>query len=170
MGQASLDRAASEVTDIPDLIPAAALVLLVGPAASGKTTWARARFRPSQIISSDALREMIADDAADQAASREAFRILHVVARARLQRGLLTVIDATNLQRSARAPLRALAARFGRPSVAIVFDVPLDVLLARNTGRDRTVPPDVVRRHHDLMAAVLDDVRTEGYRQILRQP
>jgi protein phosphatase len=152
------------------VIPTDALVLLVGPAASGKSTWAAVRFRPSQILSSDAFRELVADDASDQAASRDAFQILHGVARARLQRGLLTVIDATNLQRSARKPLLALAARFGRPAVAVVFDLTLGVLLERNTRRPRTVPEDVVRRHHAQMAAAAIDIQVEGFRLILPEP
>lgn len=152
-------------------IPTDALVLLIGPAASGKTTWAASHFRPSQILSSDSFRELVADDASDQAASRDAFQLLHGVVRARLERGLLTVIDATNLQRSARKPLLALAARFGRPSVAVTFDVPLGVLLERNTRRPRTVPEDVVRRHHALMAVAANDIRTEGYALVtLPQP
>jgi predicted kinase len=148
-------------------IPADALALLVGAAGSGKSTWAQGHYRPSQIVSSDALRQLVADDAADQSASRDAFRLLHLVARARLERGLLTVIDATNLRRSARKPLLALAARFGRPYVAVVFDVPLAVLLARNAARDRVVPEDVVRRHNDEMAVALEDIQGEGYRLIL---
>ncbi len=149
------------------LMPDRALVLLVGPAASGKSTWARERFRASQVLSSDAFRELVADDESDQAASRDAFRLLHMAATARLGRGLLTVIDATNLQRSARAPMRSMAARFGRPIVAVLFDVPLDELLARNAARTRQVPEDVVRRHHALMAIALRDVPTEGYLAIV---
>ncbi len=151
-------------------IPADALVLLIGPAASGKSTWAAAHFRPSQILSSDTFREMVADDASDQAATRDAFQLLHGVARARLARGLLTVVDATNLQRSARTPLRTLAARLGRPCVAVLFDVPLGVLLERNTRRTRTVPEDVVRRHHALMAVAMADIAGEGYSLVLPQP
>jgi protein phosphatase len=147
--------------------PSGALVLLIGPAASGKSTWAASHFRPSQMLSSDAFRELVADDASDQAASRDAFRLLHLVARARLERGLLTVIDATNLQRSARKPLLALAARLDRPCVAVLFDVPLDVLLARNVGRSRTVPEEVLRRHHALMAEAVGDIQIEGYQLIL---
>jgi len=158
----AVDRSTA-VGDIPD----DALVLLIGPAASGKSTWAAANFRPSQVLSSDSFRELVADDASDQTASRDAFQLLHTVARARLQRGLLTVVDATNLQRSARKPLVALAARFGRPAVAVVFDVPLGVLLARNAHRPRMVPEDVIRRHHAQLAAAIDDVRNEAYAQVL---
>jgi protein phosphatase len=148
-------------------IPTDALILLIGPAASGKTTWAAAHFRPTQLLSSDSFRELVADDASDQAASRDAFQLLHGAARARLARGLLTVIDATNLQRSARQPLLVLAARFGRPCVAVVFDVPLGVLLERNTRRSRAVPDDVIRRHHAQMSSAIDDIQAEGYRLVL---
>jgi protein phosphatase len=151
-----------------DAIPGDALVVLVGPAASGKSTWAQARYRPSQILSSDTFRELVADDQSDQAASADAFRVLHIVAGARLARGLRTVIDATNLQRSARAPFRTMAARHGRPCVAVLFDVPLDELIARNAARSRVVPEDVVRRHHDQMAAAMRDIPGEGYRSIVR--
>ncbi len=102
--------------------------------------------------------------------TRDAFRLLHAAARARLARGLLTVVDATNLQRSARTPLRTLAARFGRPRVAVLFDVPLGVLLERNTRRTRTVPEDVVRRHHALMAVAKGDIAAEAYALILPPP
>jgi len=145
-----------------------ALVLLVGPAGSGKSTWARSRFRPSAVLSSDDLREMVSDDAADQDATRDAFAILHAIAKARLRRGRLTVVDATNLLASSRRPLLELARRHARPTVAVMFDVPLPELLRRNAGRDRVVPEATVRRHHGLMADALTDLGSEGYASIIR--
>ncbi len=99
--------------------------------------------------------------------TRDAFRLLHLVARARVERGLLTVIDATNLLASARKPLMALAARFGRPTVAVVFPAPLELLLARNSRRTRIVPEDVVRRHHAQMADAIIDVRSETLQMLI---
>lgn len=148
-------------------IPPGALVLLIGPAGSGKSTWARARFRPTQIVSSDELRAWVSDDAADQSATRDAFTVLHVLVRARVTRGLLTVIDATNLLAGARRPLRELAGRHGRPCVAVVFDVPLGELLARNANRDRMVPPEAVRKHHAQLAQALLALPSEGYATIV---
>lgn len=143
-------------------------MLLIGAAGAGKSTWAAARFRPTQILSSDTFRELVADDASDQGATRVAFQLLHLVTRARLERGLLTVIDATNLTTSARRQWRDLAARFERPRVAVLFDVPLPELLARNAGRHRVVGEEVVRRHHDQMAAAVRDVTGEGYQLVIR--
>jgi predicted kinase len=158
-----MQEAASHAT-----IPDGSLLLLVGAAGSGKSTWARARFRSSQVVSSDDLRAMVSDDAADQDATRDAFAILHVIAKARVRRGLLTVIDATNLLASSRRPLLELARRHGRPTVAVVFDVPLPELLRRNAGRERVVPEATVRRHHAQLLDAIVDLGSEGYASIIR--
>lgn len=144
-------------------IPRGALVLLVGAAGSGKSTWAARRFPPTAVLSSDAFRALVADDPTDQGATADAFRLLHAVARARLKRGLTTVIDATNLTDGARRPLLALAAASGRAVVAVVFDVPLARVLAQNAARiDRTVPEAVVRQHHGQLPAAAAALRRAG--------
>ncbi len=147
-----------------DRIPHDALVLLVGPSGAGKSTWAEARFAPEAILSSDAYRAQVAGDAADQSATADAFKVLHTVARARLRRGLLTVVDATNLTERARRSLLRLAGAAGRPAVAVAFEVSLERCLARNTSRpDRRVPEDVVRRHHREMRRAVGRLPAEGY-------
>lgn len=74
------------------------LVVLVGASGSGKSTFARRHFRPTEIISSDFCRGLVADDENDQSASRDAFDVLHYIAGKRLAAGRLTVVDATNVQ------------------------------------------------------------------------
>jgi protein phosphatase len=155
-------------TTADPVIPADALVLLVGCAGSGKSTWAGARFRRSQVLSSDDLREAVSDDASDQGATRDAFTILHAIARARLRRGRLTVIDATNLLAASRRPFLELALRHGRPAIAVIFEVPLPGLLARNARRQRVVPEATVRRHHAQLAHALVELPSEGYASIIR--
>lgn len=128
-------------------VPADALVVLVGATGAGKSTLAARCFAPTEILSSDAFRAMVADDPADQGASRAAFELLHLAARRRLERGRLTVVDATNVTAAARAALIAVARAVQRPVVAIVLDLPPEVCRARNAARPgRTVGDDVVDR------------------------
>src|SRR5262249_18188233 len=77
-------------------IPKLSLVVLIGPGGSGKSPFARKHFRHSEVLSSDFCRGLVSDDENDQAATMDAFEVLHYVASKRLARGRLTVIDATN--------------------------------------------------------------------------
>jgi len=148
-------------------LPPDALVILVGPSGAGKSTWAAARFPRATILSSDDLRSMVSGDPGDQTATADAFKVLHLVARARLRRGLLTVIDATNLTVTARHALLRLARAAGRPCTAVVFDITLERCLAHNVARHpRQVPAEVVRRQHRELQAALARLPEEGYRAI----
>lgn len=150
-----------------EALPDDAVVLLIGPSGSGKSTWAAAHFKPDEVLSSDTFRYWVAGDATDQAASADAFKVLHAVARARLRRGLLTVVDATNLTTRARRTLLRLGEVAGRPVVAVAFDLSLDRCLAQNELRsERHVPDDVVRRHYREMQVALGRLPDEGYARI----
>src|SRR5262249_8259146 len=123
------------------------LVVLIGASGSGKSTFARKHFRPTEVLSSDAFRGMVADDETDQSATTDAFDVLHFIAAKRLSAGRLTVIDATNVQVSARKPLLELARRYRVIPVAIVFDLPARISHERNRARpDRAFGRHVVNR------------------------
>src|SRR5262245_56965574 len=116
-------------------IPEHSLVLLIGVTGAGKSTFARQHFAPTQVLSSDAFRAMVADDENDQSACAAAFDALHHVAGLRLKAGRLTVIDATNVQSHARAALVRVAREHDVLPVAIVFDVPEELCWARTQNR-----------------------------------
>jgi protein phosphatase len=139
-------------------------VLLIGPAGAGKSTFAAAHFKPVEIVSSDHLRGLLANDPADQSASADAFRILTMIVTGRMKRGLLTVVDATSLRAADRARYRGIAARYGGPVVAIAFDLSPATYHARNRGRaDRVVAEDVLERQIDDMARTVAALPSEGY-------
>lgn len=144
------------VVEIPD----PSLVVLIGAAGAGKTTFASRHFKPSEILSSDAYRALIAGDEADQRATRAAFRRLHRDLAARLDAGQLTVVDATNVEAPARRSLLRLAGSAGVDAVAIVLDLPETVVLARNAARSgRVVDEAVVQRHLARLRLGIDGER-----------
>ena len=145
-------------------LPGGALVLLVGPAGSGKSTFARTHFGPTETISSDFCRALVADDENDQGATDAAFEILYLVVEHRLRRRRLTVVDATNVNPRDRGGLLDLSRRYRAPAVAIVFDLPAQLCVDRDAQRDgRTVGPAVVRRQWRAMRRSLPDLAAEGF-------
>jgi predicted kinase len=140
--------------------------VLVGAAGAGKSTLAARLFAPSEILSSDAYREAVSGDVADQRATRLAFSILHRELEKRLAARRLTVVDATNVEAPARRSLLVRAAAARVPAIAIVLALPAAVVEARNAGRiGRVVDQAVVDRHLRRLAAALatDRLAQEGF-------
>jgi predicted kinase len=127
-------------------VPPNALVLLIGIAGSGKTTFARAHFAAPEIVSSDALRALVAGDPTDQTATDDAFELLHTIVGKRLRRGLLTLVDATNVEAWARARLLDIAWRARRPAIAIVLDPGARSCARAQPGTGRWAAPAVSRQ------------------------
>ena len=148
-------------------VPALSLVVLIGATGSGKSSFARAHFAPSEVLSSDACRAMVSDDENDQSATGDAFDVLNFIAGKRLERGRLTVVDATNVQPEARRQLVALAREHDVLPVAIVLDLPEQVCRERNAARaDRQFGPHVLRRQRDQLRRGVKGLSREGFRHI----
>jgi F420-dependent oxidoreductase-like protein len=144
-------------------LPDPCLVVLVGAAGSGKSTWAARWFGPAQIVSSDALRAVVGHHERDQAASKDAFDVLGRIADARLRRGLTTVLDTTGLEAKQRAAWVAMARRRGRPVHAVVVDVGERTTRSRNKQRDHPVPSPVVTAQLKVLAEVHELLAAEGF-------
>jgi predicted kinase len=144
-------------------IPDSALVLLIGASGSGKSTFAARHFDAETVISSDQLRGALAGDEGDQHATDAAFARLHQWLDARLAAGALSVVDATNVEWMRRTELVRRARQQGRSAIAITVDLPLDLCLARNAARSRSVRAAVIRRQHDELRRGLDRLDLEGF-------
>ncbi|KOV70527.1 metallophosphoesterase, partial [Streptomyces sp. NRRL WC-3618] len=144
------------------------LVVLIGASGSGKSTFARRHFKPTEVISSDFCRGLVADDENDQSASGDAFDVLHYIAGKRLAAGRRTVVDATNVQESGRTQLIQLARQYDVLPIAIVLDVPDDVCAERNASRtDRAdMPRRVIHRHIRELRRSLRHLEREGFRKV----
>jgi protein phosphatase len=148
-------------------IPELSLVVLVGASGAGKSTFAAKHFKATEILSSDGCRGLVSDDEGEMTATDDAFAVLHFIARKRLARGLLAVVDATNVQKEARAPLVALAREHHALPVAIVLDLPERVCQERNRGRaDRDFGPHVVRNQVRQLRQSVRNLQKEGFRHV----
>ena len=152
---------------MPLTLPDPSLVLLIGPSGSGKTTFARRHFASAEVVSSDACRALVANDESDQASTGDAFDLLRFIADKRLRRGLLTVIDATNLLPEYRQPLIELARQFRVPPVAIIFDLPERISIERNFSRpERNSDHPVVNHQLIQLRRGLRGLGEEGFHQV----
>jgi protein phosphatase len=148
-------------------IPGRALVALVGPAGSGKSRFAARHFRPTEVLSSDRLRAMISDDEADQSVSPQAFEILNLLARRRLEAGRLAVVDATSVTPEARRALLDVARECGAPALAVVLDVPEETCARNAAARaERPVAAEVVAAHAEALARSLPAIGEEGWDRV----
>jgi protein phosphatase len=144
------------------------LVLLMGATGSGKSTFAKKHFKSTEIVSSDVCRGLISDDENNQAASSDAFALARYIAGMRLKRGLLTVIDATNVQEESRRDWINLAREFHVLPVAIIINMPEKVCVERNALRsDRNMGAHVIPQHISQLKRSFKKLKYEGFRHII---
>lgn len=153
---------------MPDItIPELSFVVLIGASGSGKSTFARAHFKPTEVLSSDACRALVADDENDLSSTADAFEVLHYVAAKRLRKGRLTVVDATSVKPEDRKPLVALARQQYVLPVAIVLNPPESLCHERNRERsDRSVGGHVIHNHVQQLRRSLRGLKKEGFRYV----
>jgi predicted kinase len=158
------------------------LVILVGPPASGKTSFVRAliergRLDEAAVISSDQIRAELSRALAvatdSEAADSQIFAERDRRIIARLSRGHGAVAESTNVTRQARARLVAIARRFTAPVTMLRFEPDLTDLLRQHADRARAdVTVADVRRYATLMArhAAAEQLRTEGVAAVYDVP
>jgi len=147
---------------MPDL-PDPAVVVLVGAAGSGKSTWAAAHYRSAEIVSSDALRAVVGSGPADLDASADAFDLLDRIVSARVRRGLTVVVDTLGLEPARRTAYLGLARAHGMPAAAVVLDTPAAVCRERHARRDRPVPAAVLSGQLKRMRSAAVALEMEGW-------
>ncbi|MDQ6885044.1 MAG: AAA family ATPase [Candidatus Dormibacteraeota bacterium] len=144
-------------------LPSDAVVILIGAAGSGKSTFVARHFPADSIVSADRIRADLGGQGAGQERNEDVFARVHQLVEERAAAGLLTVIDATNTRGPGRAELGWHAHRQRRPLVAIALHLPLQICLDQNARRPRPVPADVVRRQVADLRHLETDLETEGY-------
>ncbi|HEU4945728.1 MAG TPA: TIGR03560 family F420-dependent LLM class oxidoreductase [Kribbella sp.] len=148
-------------------LPSPCVVILVGPGASGKSTWAAGSFPAELIVSSDRLRALVGAGEDDLAASTDAFALLEEVVRQRMRRRLTTVIDTLGLDVERRTGWLGLAREHGLPCIAVAFDTSAAECRRRNRDRAKQIPADALTAQLRTWAATRDQLAAEGYDDVL---
>ncbi|MGH9610752.1 MAG: AAA family ATPase [Bryobacteraceae bacterium] len=147
-------------------IPDPSLVLLIGAAGAGKSTFAHMHFRSTEILSADQCRALVSDDENDQSATQAAFDVLRCILFRRLRLGRLSVIDATNVQRRARRSLIKIAWQYNVPAIAVVLNLAESICVQRNLSRpERCVPLHAIWAQHAELRRSLPNLSAEGFQE-----
>jgi len=144
-------------------LPFPCVVILVGPGASGKSTWALANFPSDLIVSSDRLRAVVGSGEDDIEASEDAFGLLEEIVQRRLSRRLSTVIDTLGLNTDRRRRWLGLAKQAGIPCVAVTFDVSAAQSRAWNRNRSQRIPATALTTQLRAWREVKHLVSEEGF-------
>ena len=151
-------------------LPELSLVLLVGPSGSGKSSFGRKHFLPTEVISSDFCRGLVSDNENDQSATGDAFDLLacdRAQATGTRQADCDRRHECADRRRAKRSS--QLAREYHVFAVAIVFDLPERLCQDRNASRpDRQFGPHVVRNQFQQLRKSLRGLEREGIRYVFK--
>ena len=153
------------------ILPYRTLLVLCGPAGSGKSTFAQqmvARqrnqgFQTTMIVSSDLCRALISDDEANQQINRDTFDLFYYIIGKRMYQNRFTISDSTALLPDARRRLFDLAERYRYGKYLFIFNVSFETCMRRDLQRKRKVGEQVIAYHSDLLKQALIDTPGENW-------
>lgn len=144
-------------------LPATTLLVLCGSPGCGKSSFASKNFKDTMIVSSDHCRALVSDSETKMASSREAFKLFRYTIERRLSLNRFTVADSTAITRRARGELLRLARKYGFHVALLIFNIPTEICLERNSGRDRRVIRPVIARMQRMLRHTMKVVHQEGF-------
>ena len=143
------------------------VIVLCGPAACGKSTFATRHFRASHIISSDFCRKLVCDDETDQRYNLQTFALLNFLIGQRISINRLCIVDSTALTPGARKSLLDLGRKYRVRTELFMFNIALEKCLERDGTRSRSVGARVIEEQYRLFKHAQKSVGSEGFDQIV---
>lgn len=154
------------------ILPRRTLIVLCGPAGSGKSTFAHEfverspGYRATTIVSSDYCRALICDDETNQQVNRDTFDLFYYLIEKRMLQNRLTIADSTALQAEARQKLLDLAQRYHYFTCLFVFNMSFATCMLHDQQRGRVVGEQVITYHLNLLQQALRVIPQEGWDQV----
>lgn len=158
------------------ILPRRTLLVLCGPAGSGKSTFAHEfveqhrsqGYRATTIVSSDYCRALICDDETNQQVNRDTFDLFYYLIEKRMLQNRLTIADSTALQAEARQKLLDLAQRHHYFTSLFVFNMSFATCMLHDQqqSRGRVVGEQVITYHLTLLQQALRVIPQEGWNQV----
>lgn len=143
------------------------VIVLCGPAACGKSTFAVRHFRPTHVIASDICRQLVCDDETDQRYNSQTFALLNFLIGQRLSINRLCVVDSTAITPGARKSLLDLGRKYRVRTELFMFNITLEKCLERDRARLRSVGARVIEEQYRLFHQAQESVGSEGFDQIV---
>jgi predicted kinase len=143
------------------------VIVLCGPAACGKSTFAARHFRRTHVVSSDFCRQLVCDDETDQRYHSQAFALLNFLIGQRLSINRICVVDSTAITPGARKSLLDLGRKYRVRTELFLFDIPLEKCLERDRARQRSVGPKVIEEQYRLFKQAQESVYSEEFDDIV---
>jgi len=132
------------------------LVIPIGPAGCGKSTYRMKNYSKYTLICPDLIRFKILDSENtkiyfDYEFESQVWKQVYILFDEAIKCGYNIYFDATNLTQKRRYPLVCRALRKGYKIHMIYFNIPLEVALERNTKRERKVPDEVIKEQFEKL-------------------
>ena len=149
-------------------IPLHSLVIMVGPACSGKSRTASRKFDPYEIMSSEDVRYELTGDYRRMDINDVVFKEIHRRTQLKLELGERVVVDATNLRKKDRMGLADIALRIGVPVFYIVCQRTLDDKIAGAKRSWRGSATGIVIKHDNVFRTNERDIlRGDGVANVI---
>lgn len=138
------------------------MILMVGPAGSGKSTYVRENFPGYAVLNADSIRLDLTGDESNQERNPEVFSVMRRRLAKFLRSGQSAVVDNTNVKQPSRTELYEIAKAFDARIEAHVMQTDLAMCLRRNAGRTRVVPDDVIKNQYVQFLQSLSELPCES--------